>query len=433
LPTPEQGISVYDDRAIAWVIDGPLAQASPEQPQQEVVVIPEEDRLFDEDTENEHSGHGSITVVNDPQSTTQQLNSTNALEDTLEDIQPTQQNSLAMSTAEDANTIRRLRHALVEFQESINGILSIGARSEALSSRLEPFTPGFHQSIVELRTEVRNIRRPVQNARRALNMATQSESRNEESRLQRRLRASPTVALSNQRPYFGSQNVATMNTRTSTTDSRQSVERMSRVWGSREDVQQPNYQSPISGMFERHYQRYRDAEERRREEAALQTTQIIQQSLPEEQEEPLDRVQQRLRERMQADTSQINNPLTSNNQQNMYPDSREPPEPLESHQMNIRLSCVICRGQIASIALIPCGHLAMCVWCSHNHSRTDLPLPENRHMANYCPICRTFIVKRLRVYIPGDQQIQVEQEQSQDLEIKQDELAEQEVGENIQQ
>lgn len=49
--------------------------------------------------------------------------------------------------------------------------------------------------------------------------------------------------------------------------------------------------------------------------------------------------------------------------------------------------CVICQDQEANIAIVDCGHLAMCRACS------DLVLASSRE----CPLCRTRIVTEARL------------------------------------
>jgi len=53
--------------------------------------------------------------------------------------------------------------------------------------------------------------------------------------------------------------------------------------------------------------------------------------------------------------------------------------------------CVICQDEEANIAIVDCGHLAMCRGCS------DLVMNSSRE----CPLCRTRIVteqRLLRIY-----------------------------------
>lgn len=79
------------------------------------------------------------------------------------------------------------------------------------------------------------------------------------------------------------------------------------------------------------------------------------------------------------------------------PDSGRP-EPKDDEEMTVKLDCKICYTQVADTAVLPCGHLVMCKFCSDQHS----PVMEHdrtrpRRPAN-CPVCRKRIKQKVRIY-----------------------------------
>ncbi|KAG1745318.1 hypothetical protein EDB19DRAFT_1874329 [Suillus lakei] len=69
------------------------------------------------------------------------------------------------------------------------------------------------------------------------------------------------------------------------------------------------------------------------------------------------------------------------------PSSSPPPPPPRTTPAERSGLCVICQDQEANIAIVDCGHLAMCRTCS------DLVLASSRE----CPLCRTRIVTEARL------------------------------------
>lgn len=79
------------------------------------------------------------------------------------------------------------------------------------------------------------------------------------------------------------------------------------------------------------------------------------------------------------------------------PDSGRP-EPKDDEEMTVKLDCKICYTQVADTAILPCGHLVMCSFCSDQHS----PVMEHdrtrpRRPAN-CPVCRKRVKQKVRIY-----------------------------------
>ncbi|SMR49030.1 unnamed protein product [Zymoseptoria tritici ST99CH_1A5] len=79
-------------------------------------------------------------------------------------------------------------------------------------------------------------------------------------------------------------------------------------------------------------------------------------------------------------------------------DSGRPEQPMTDEQMTLKLECQVCYSQLATIAMLPCGHLTMCQWCSDQHSPTmahDRTRPRT-HAA--CPVCRKSIRQKVKVF-----------------------------------
>ena len=78
-------------------------------------------------------------------------------------------------------------------------------------------------------------------------------------------------------------------------------------------------------------------------------------------------------------------------------DRPERPEPVPDEDMMMKMECKICFSQIATIALLPCGHCAMCEWCQREAVRShtsDHTQPANRDQQ--CPVCRKRVTKMVR-------------------------------------
>lgn len=73
------------------------------------------------------------------------------------------------------------------------------------------------------------------------------------------------------------------------------------------------------------------------------------------------------------------------------------PAPRTDEQMTKTLACQVCYQQLADIAVLPCGHMVMCLWCAdvvvpvkHSH----LPIRPTK-----CPMCRKVIKQRFRIHM----------------------------------
>ncbi|KAF1990942.1 hypothetical protein K402DRAFT_346730 [Aulographum hederae CBS 113979] len=75
------------------------------------------------------------------------------------------------------------------------------------------------------------------------------------------------------------------------------------------------------------------------------------------------------------------------------------PEPKTDEEMTVVMCCQICYTQLADSAVLPCGHLAMCVYCADQvvPVREDDKTRVRGHCK--CPVCRKTVKKRVRVYV----------------------------------
>lgn len=76
----------------------------------------------------------------------------------------------------------------------------------------------------------------------------------------------------------------------------------------------------------------------------------------------------------------------------------ERPPPKSEADMTKTLSCQVCYQQLADIAVLPCGHMVMCVWCA------DVVIPVKhgyvpRVPGAKCPMCRKGVKQRVRIHM----------------------------------
>ena len=171
-----------------------------------------------------------------------------------------------------------------------------------------------------------------------------------------------------------------------------------RLFGTREEVeaQGENYQSPIGGMYQRAWERYRVAEEVRRAAPAVSppnphdqdqlyyfndgTVGVVTNAIPPPEAEP-----SRAQTPSQVTGLDID-------------DGR--PEPVAREDMQKNMECKVCYQQLASEALLPCGHLAMCRWCADQTVPFRPSGVESGAVLGgaQCPSCRRKVKRRVKIY-----------------------------------
>ncbi|CAI6337269.1 unnamed protein product [Periconia digitata] len=195
-------------------------------------------------------------------------------------------------------------------------------------------------------------------------------------------------------------------------------ERMLRVFGSREDVQREDYESPLFTMYNRAETRYQQAEAHRatgnttapstegmsaRERRDIEE-QILWGVLSESRSEQqtmsrhlnlLDTLNDTLTARMREVRERAGLPPRLPSPPQTL-DSPERPPPLTEDQMTKNLACQVCYVQVANIAVIPCGHMVMCQWCAD----VVVPVKHNTFPARptKCPMCRKGIKQRYKIH-----------------------------------
>ncbi|KAH7125521.1 hypothetical protein B0J11DRAFT_308344 [Dendryphion nanum] len=225
-------------------------------------------------------------------------------------------------------------------------------------------------------------------------------------------------------------------------------ERFTRLFGTRQDVEQDDYISPLTTMYQRAWTRHQEAERLR--DSGQQDAPPLNSLVPEERR----RVEQQILWSVMRDsrgellnqeeqptsataanppsTSTIHTPSTSSAelrraiervnsnlllisnatstvasaisamrtmepQRSLDMDKQDRPPPMEDEEMTKKLACSICYSQLADTALLPCGHMIMCQWCADLHipvKHSHIPIrPSN------CPKCRKQVKQRFRIHM----------------------------------
>ena len=181
---------------------------------------------------------------------------------------------------------------------------------------------------------------------------------------------------------------------TQLTRERRTAQNLERVFGTREEIMQQgaSYVSPLRSMYERAYDRYRVAEEVRAEERFSNENVERQGQL----------VQGLTQQRHGADVFLRDDGVDETLQgrlQSLDDERIQRPRPLTEDEMTVKLICKICLQQRAEVAVLPCGHLIMCSFCSEvaiPSKKEDRAVPMRRNTP--CPLCRTVVKRLARVY-----------------------------------
>ncbi|KAK5046246.1 hypothetical protein LTR84_008389 [Exophiala bonariae] len=217
-------------------------------------------------------------------------------------------------------------------------------------------------------------------------------------------------------------------------------------FGTREEIEADNYESPLQGMFTRAWSRYRAAEEIRRSNPIAPDSEIGRDSnhdgLETHANEPEGSIRQQSFEAMMmqqmatlnfeldahttllrdlpqsallragmtaAQTTELGahaqslehetqrtnrGPVNPIDTQTSRPAARNPEE------LTVSVACQICREQVVDTLLEPCMHIALCRWCSEIIQQQSRRV-RHAHQQNgwKCPICRRRVVNARRVYL----------------------------------
>ncbi|MCJ1379260.1 hypothetical protein MMC17_002361 [Xylographa soralifera] len=75
------------------------------------------------------------------------------------------------------------------------------------------------------------------------------------------------------------------------------------------------------------------------------------------------------------------------------------PDPVtDENNFLVKMECKICYSQVATVAVLPCGHCIMCKWCANEaipSHKADQTVPQNR---SACPVCRKRVKNKVTIY-----------------------------------
>lgn len=201
-------------------------------------------------------------------------------------------------------------------------------------------------------------------------------------------------------------------------------------FGTREEIESEDYQSPVAQLFGRAWNRHREANQTNQpipqwralalaeeERARNSSVDILGTGPPRPEELRVDRLMEQGRLHGLSWTNggavlyDLERALRSRENRHAHPranpvdqQSSRPP-PLESAEMTISIACRICSEQKVDTLLEPCMHLAICHWCSEL-IREQARRRRNRHPPRNddgdrwrCPICRHDVMRARRVYL----------------------------------
>ena len=197
--------------------------------------------------------------------------------------------------------------------------------------------------------------------------------------------------------------------------------------GSRDDVQQDDYESPIFGMFNRAWTRYRDAEEVRSVERMLDDAEALEQDhvdvddvvhnshmldLDGPARRPLPgpfRFGQRRRDfhaqfygsaTASEPQRHVEDEVGDDESCNQIDRQVNRPTPISSEDLKVDFACKVCKEQKIDSISMPCMHAAMCHWCSDLwKSGARDQAGRFNHILWTCIICRKQVKEQRRFYM----------------------------------
>ena len=352
LPRPNPAISMYHAQAVPWVLEHePVSDLILEE-SDEVVNIPEEDRLFDSESEDHEVAAGAQESIYSRD------------QEAIQHIEGTEQRDplLNMTTSQ-----------LREFADIIQRVNGMIRGLDWINSRLEPFAatvphrPGANTGLaglLQLQSRIQGVRSLLDD---------QADWINDSIALWQ-TQAGEAQSVRTQQNSLAHQQRRRQNYTT--------------VFGTAEDVQRSDYISPISSMFNRHWERFRAAEEQRRhaqdgtnrtnglqgqqtEDIGISRTPLRQVASVSNLRRNLDARSLQPRDMPTAETvlQTMQNAVHSMRlidqrlarEDTIAPSDSLPSPPdegLTEGQMYIKLQCRVCLEQVADIALVPCGLLS---------------------------------------------------------------------------
>ena len=204
--------------------------------------------------------------------------------------------------------------------------------------------------------------------------------------------------------------VPSSNTALSQSDRRAQRERR-RQWlatrnpfGTRQDVEEEDYVSPLTTMYQRAWTRYETAEETRQAERVADSTYPagpnFHAQLYSSQVQTARQVAERITSIVRNQMLELG--INDDSSPDNAIDRQQRPLPLAAEALVASIACRICHEQRVDTLLEPCMHIALCHYCSEIVRQQAM---EAQRLARQgvrqwrCPICRKEVNQARRVHL----------------------------------
>lgn len=184
-------------------------------------------------------------------------------------------------------------------------------------------------------------------------------------------------------------------------------------FGTREEIESEEYQSPLTQMFGRAWNRYREHEANRQQSASLEIQMDLEPSTNNDNDLDFQARRGPFALDLLTPTAQLlptaesflaiprGEPINPIDQQSTRPPALGPAD------LIISVACRICCEQMVDTLLEPCMHVAICHWCSEviraqGQRRRNMPRHNNTGRLERgwkCPICRRDVMQARRVFL----------------------------------
>jgi hypothetical protein len=183
-------------------------------------------------------------------------------------------------------------------------------------------------------------------------------------------------------------------------------------FGTREEWESDQYESPIAGVFTRAWTRYRDMEAARRRQEEDEENQLVDQLVRAElgtAPAPVAEIPAVImppgppsRSVSLLERHSVNPLAEAAPRPNPIDIQVGRPPPLKPDDMTVNIACRICYEQKSDTLLMPCYHLALCRWCTdivRAQGRLEAARQPRRGEGWRCPTCRKAVEGTKRVYL----------------------------------
>lgn len=186
---------------------------------------------------------------------------------------------------------------------------------------------------------------------------------------------------------------------------RSTADNHARVFGTSEDVEQPDYVSPVANMFNNAWSRYRNAQQAARDaDVNADSVHVSHEAITFEtsiDEQLTIAVIQESMASVQSAESLAEEGTTLSTVQHPLPtlDAPTRPEPKDEASLTVKLECKVCYTQVADTVCLPCGHLVMCNWCADQHCPSHKLDKTRPAEPSTCPLCKKNIRQRVKLWL----------------------------------